>query len=64
MVFLISQVGSSTGATEFLAKIERDPEVGKMVFCTEEKLDEQESALRRWGDKEYTAWVRRLMVGV
>jgi hypothetical protein len=60
VVFLISQVGNSDEATQFLADLEHDPEVGDMVFCTEEKLDEQGLALMRWGNKEYTAWVSQL----
>ncbi|KAI9768494.1 MAG: hypothetical protein M1840_004904 [Geoglossum simile] len=57
VIFLISQVGSSVGATQFLAGLERDPDVGNMVFCTSEKLDEQAHALSQWGNREYTAWL-------
>jgi hypothetical protein len=61
VIFLISRVGDSPSAKEFLDQLEKDPEVGNMVFCSPERLDERLEALRRNGDdREYTAYVSTL----
>jgi hypothetical protein len=58
VIFLISRVGNSLYAKQFLDELEKDPEVGNMVFCSPERLDERLEVFRQHGDhREYTAYV-------
>jgi|SRR2546423_9172998 len=58
VIFLISRIGNSLYAKQFLDELEKDPEVGSMVFCSPERLDERLEVFRQNGDhREYTAYV-------
>lgn len=61
-VFLISQVGNSKEARTFLKELENDKEVGDMVFCSTENLDERLAAFQHSNDKKYTAWLVELFL--
>jgi hypothetical protein len=60
VVFLISRVGHSPEAEEFLRELEKDPELEDMVYCSLERLDDPDRMAvfqRCKDDIEYTAWV-------
>lgn len=60
VVFLISRVGHSPEAEEFLRELEKDPELEDMVYCSLERLDDPDRMAvfqRCKDDIEYTAWL-------
>jgi hypothetical protein len=62
-VFLISRVGSSEEAKEFLNALRNDEEVGHMVYSSKEDLNEKWEAFREGRDNTaYTAWVSTQLI--
>lgn len=45
IAFQFAQVGNDTKATEFLAKLDNDPQVGRMVDCTSSTFDETHESI-------------------
>jgi len=58
-MFLICQIGDSEDATTFLRELENDKNVGEMVYCSADRLDELSRKVeKRGGGRTYTARVR------
>ncbi|EXJ76253.1 uncharacterized protein A1O5_00761 [Cladophialophora psammophila CBS 110553] len=47
VVFIISRVGSSPEAMEFIEELENGPGVEQMVYCSKDRLDEKMAILQR-----------------
>ena len=56
-VLLISRVGNSEEAKVFLQELEKDRDIGDMIFCSTEDLEKRLAASQQINDKRYTAWV-------
>jgi len=58
VVFLISRVGTSDEARNFLEELRNDKEVGHMVYSSKDDLNEKWEAFKASGDNvAYTGWV-------
>jgi uncharacterized protein (DUF608 family) len=64
VVFIISRVGSSLEAEEFLDELDNDEELKEWVYCSKDRLDEQSAVIQRVKDDvKYTKNVSSRIVG-
>jgi hypothetical protein len=64
VVFIISRVGSSLEAEEFLDELDSNEELKEWVYCSKDRLDEQNAVFQRVKDDvKYTKMVSSLIVG-
>jgi hypothetical protein len=58
VVFIVSRVGNSPAAQDFIAGIRQEKELERMVLCSMDDLDEQHAVfIRARNNAGYTAWV-------
>ncbi|QIW95309.1 hypothetical protein AMS68_000827 [Peltaster fructicola] len=65
IAFEIAQVGNDQKATEFLAKLDNDPQLGRMIDCTSNFENEQAEMARAQPPVDLTPdlWVLKLILG-
>ncbi|KAI8590354.1 hypothetical protein BDZ88DRAFT_415012 [Geranomyces variabilis] len=63
VAFQFAQVGKDTGAQKFLAELDHDPVIGKMIDCTSYYEMEQMEMQRKGVDLTPGMWLVKLMVG-
>ncbi|KAH2369449.1 hypothetical protein KXW57_004350 [Aspergillus fumigatus] len=58
-VFVVSRIGNSTKADQFIAELQSDKSIANMTYCSREALDEQQEVFKQCGDnnrKYAPAW--------
>jgi len=63
IAFQIAQVGNDLKAREFLAKLDEDPVVGKLVDCTSNYENESDEMRRKGVDLTPDLWLVKLLLG-
>ncbi|KAI5778065.1 hypothetical protein EDC01DRAFT_371642 [Geopyxis carbonaria] len=56
VIFQINYVGSSAESQDYIAELDRDPDVGHLIFCNKEKIDDTMQRLE--SDAARNEWVR------
>ncbi|RSL74131.1 hypothetical protein CEP53_000453 [Fusarium sp. AF-6] len=63
VIFLLSQVGDDKSATAFLNNIQRDQEIGHMVYCSPDRLDDMIATMQGHAfEHGYTVKVRFIVL--
>ncbi|VBB18663.1 hypothetical protein YASMINEVIRUS_1194 [Yasminevirus sp. GU-2018] len=65
VAFSFAQIGTSEGASAFLERLDKDPEVGKLIDCTSEFNKEKAECERAYPGTKFTesTWLVKLMIG-
>jgi hypothetical protein len=63
VIFLISRVGTSIPAEQFVNSLDNDPTIRSLVYCSPERIEEARAAVQGHvgGDEEYVARVSGLL---
>ncbi|KAH1447372.1 hypothetical protein KXX16_000009 [Aspergillus fumigatus] len=62
-VFVVSRIGNSTKADQFIAELQSDKSIANMTYCSREALDEQQEVFKQCGDNNrYTGWLIELFL--
>ncbi|EGF78091.1 hypothetical protein BATDEDRAFT_90992 [Batrachochytrium dendrobatidis JAM81] len=59
----VGQVGTDLKAQQFLARLDNDPAVGKMIDCTSNYEMESEEMMKKGGELSPEMWLLKLCVG-
>lgn len=63
IAFQFAQVGSDLKARDFLAKLDTDREIGRMIDCTSTYEVEQDEMARKGVELSPSVWIVKLMLG-
>jgi len=63
VAFQVAQVGNDLKAREFLAKLDEDPVVGRLVDCTSNYENESDEMRKKGVDLSPDLWLVKLMLG-